>query len=122
LFILNLAVGVLTVAAISLSPLYAERLRLLKSVRIGATLVLASVAVGAASASTVGEALPGKDVLFFCLFAALLAGSVMILAGGGDDPSGDGNGGAGGDPPWWPEFEAGFRRYSRQPRHPVGRR
>jgi hypothetical protein len=122
LFIVNLAIGVMTVAAIALWPLYAERVRWLGSARIGATLVLASITLGAASASRLARSLPPRNGLFFGLFAGLLLGSFLILAdeGGGDDSDG-GPDDPGGDPPWWPDFEAGFRSYARQPRYPVGR-
>ena len=63
-----------------------------------------------------------KDELFLCLFALLLLGTLLILADEpddrGDDPDGH-HDDSDGDPPWWPEFEAGFSNYTRQPRSPV---
>src|SRR4051812_41367379 len=113
----------MSVAAISLSPLYAERLHILRSTRVGATLVIASLAIGGASLSGLDSALPPKDELFCGLFAALLLGSFMILAGSGDDDedNGEPDRERDGDPPWWPEFEAGFRQYARRPRRPLTR-
>jgi hypothetical protein len=125
LFIFTLAVGTATVGAISLSPLYARRLRVVRSSRLGAALVAGAIAVGVASVAGSGRPLPPTDELFLCLFALLLMGALLLL---GDDPDehGDDEDGRGedsdGDPPWWPEFEAGFRGYARRPRSPVASR
>ena len=120
MFIVNLAAGALTVAAISLSPLYARRVRLARSARLGVTLVVLAIALGAASVAST-DGLPPKDGLFLCLFAMLLLGSLLILADPGDGPDDDDERGPDGEPPWWPEFEDGFRRYARRTRVPVGR-
>jgi hypothetical protein len=121
-FLVTLAVGAVTVAAISLSPFYVRRFRLPSSARFGAALVAASVGLGAVSVSTPGGALAPSDQLFLCLFATLLLGALLILGDNpdeGDDDSGGGPDDSDGDPPWWPEFESGFRSYVGRPRHPV---
>jgi hypothetical protein len=124
LFIFTFAVGTATVAAIALSPLYAPRLRVLSSSRVGMALVGTSILLGAFAFATSGGLVAPKDELFLCLFALLLLGTLLILADGPDerdDHGGDGDD-SDGDPPWWPEFEAGFSSYTRQPRSPVATR
>jgi len=119
-FLVTVAAGAVTIAAISLSPLYIRRIRLVSSARLGTGLVAGSDVLGAVSVSTSGRALPPRDELFLCLFAALLLGALLIL---GDDPDGwrddpDGRrGDSDDDPPWWPEFEAGFSRHVAQRRY-----
>ena len=73
LFIFTFAVGTATVAAIALSPLYAPRLRVSSSSRLGAVLVGTVDLLGALSVVTSGGVVPPKDELFLCLFALLLA-------------------------------------------------
>jgi hypothetical protein len=122
LFIFTLAVGTTTVAAISLSPLWARRVSLVKSSsRLGTALVASSITVGAASVTTSWRILSPKDALFLCLFVILLLGTVLILGDtDSQDDGGDGRGdGSDDDPPWWPEFESGFSQYVRRPRSPV---
>jgi hypothetical protein len=122
LFIVTCAAGTATVAAIALAPLYARRLRLGGSSRLGTALVVASILCGAASVAASGAAMPPKDELFLFLFALLLLGTLLILGDEPDEGGDDGDGrhdGSDGDPPWWPEFEAGFRHYARRPRSPV---
>jgi hypothetical protein len=122
LFVVTLAVGTATVAAISLSPLYARRVHLVRSSRLGTGLVIVALALGALSLATSGYAVASKDELFLCLFGVLLLGTLLIL---GEDPDERGGGPDGlgenpeGDPPWWPEFEADFSSYARRPRSPV---
>jgi hypothetical protein len=124
LFIFTFAVGTATVAAIALSPLYAPRLKVMSSSRIGSALVATALLLGVFSAATSGGFGAAKDELFLCLFALLLLGTLLILADDPedrDDPDGR-DGDSDGDPPWWPEFEAGFSHYTRQPRSPVASR
>lgn len=124
MFIFTFAVGTATVAAIALSPLYAARLRVLSSSRLGTVLVGAALVLGAFTVLTSGGVVAPKDELFLCLFALLLLGTLLIIADDPDDR--DDHGGrhddSDGDPPWWPEFEAGFKSYARQPRRPVATR
>ena len=125
MFIFTFAVGTATVAAIALSPLYASRLNMmsssrLKSSRLGAMLVVAAMLLGA-FAVTSGGVMRARDELFLCLFALLFLGALLILADGSDGRDGH-HDDTDGDPPWWPEFEAGFKSYSRQRRPPVATR
>ena len=125
MFIFTFAVGTATVAAIALSPLYAPRLKLASSSRLGAGLVGTSIFLGAAFVATSGHLVGPNNELFLCLFALLLVGTVLILA---DDPEDRGDDwddrrdGSDGDPPWWPEFEAGFSHYVRNRRSPIATR
>jgi hypothetical protein len=121
LFIFTFAVGTATVAAIALSPLYASRLKVMSSSRIGTALVGTAMLLGAFSVATSGGPIAPKDALFLCLFALLLLGTLLILAEDpeDDDDTGGHHDGSDDDPPWWPEFEAGFSQYTRQPRSPV---
>jgi hypothetical protein len=124
LFIFTFAVGTATVAAIALSPLYAARLKAMSSSRVGTVLVGGALVLGVFSVLTSGGAIAPKDELFLCLFALLLLGTLLIIADDPedrDDPGGHQDG-SDGDPPWWPEFEAGFKSYTRQPRRPIATR
>src|SRR5262245_14137191 len=124
MFIFTVAVGSATVAAISLSPLYARRFRLVSSSRLGTVLVAVSIVLGGISVATSGFLAP-KDELFLCLFAVLLLGTVLIVGDGPDERGDDGDGSrdnSDDDPPWWPEFEKGFSHYTRQPRSPIASR
>ena len=123
MFIFTFAVGTATVAAIALSPLYAPRLKVSNSSRLGAALVGTSILLGAFAVGISGAMVAPKDELFLCLFALLLLGTLLILADEPDsrDP-GDPHDDSDGDPPWWPEFEAGFSSYTRQPRSPAASR
>ena len=125
MFVVTLAVGAVTVAAISLSPLYARRVRLVRSARLGTALVAGSIALGASSVATSGWPLLPRDELFLCLFAALLLGTLLILGDDAEEGPDDPNGwldDSGGDPPWWPEFEAGFSRHVGRRRYPAASR
>jgi hypothetical protein len=119
LFIFTVAAGSATIAAISLSPLYARRFRL-RSSRLGLVLVAVAIVLGAGSMVTTGGVVAPKDELFLCLFAVLLLGTLMILGDDPDERDDDGRRDDSDDePPWWPEFEKGFSQYARRPRSPV---
>ena len=124
MFIFTLGVGATTVAAISLSPLWARHFSLARSSsRLGTALVAASITLAAASSATSWRILSPKDELFLCLFVGLLLGTVLILGDTGSDDDSDGRGdGSDDDPPWWPEFESGFSQYAKRPRSPVTNR
>ncbi len=127
MFLFTLALGVCIVAAILLSPLYIQRVGLVKSpargaisfTSLGAALVTASLGLAALAVSLPGGRLQGNDALFVFLFVLLLIGSLLILVG--DDPD-DEDEGPDADPPWWPEFEAGFRHHLSRQRPPVSTR
>jgi hypothetical protein len=112
-YIATLVVGVAVVAAISLSPLYAHRVRLTRSTPLGLGLVFA--ATGLASLA-VSRDVPPADEAFLGAFVLLLLGALLMLR---DDPD-DHRESDDDEPPWWPEFEADFRRYERR-RHPLRR-
>jgi hypothetical protein len=118
-FVVTVAAGASTVAAIALAPLYARRIGLRRSLGVGLTLVAASLALGAGSVARL-HGLPPKDALFPCLFAMLLLGSLLILADprrrrddGSEDDAPDE------DPPWWPDFEIALKRSARKQREPL---
>jgi hypothetical protein len=121
-FVATLIVGIAAVAAISAAPLFAGRLPFRPSPLVGASLVLAAIGLGCCAAGGGGAVVPLRQELFLCAFAALVAGALFLLAGGGGDDRGGGAREDDGDPPWWPEFEEGFRSYSRHPRVPVAGR
>jgi hypothetical protein len=128
LFAFTVAIGMGTVAAISLSPLYARRLQLSRRPsRVGLTVIGVAILLGGTSIASADQLLPARDGLFLSLFALLLLGTLLILGddpgarGDDDDRPGDGPDGDA-DPPWWPEFEAGFSQYARRPRAPVASR
>jgi hypothetical protein len=115
-FLVTLAAGAATIAAISLSPLYARRLRVRgphpgRSARLGAVLVASSITLGALSFSTSGRDLPPRDQFFLLLFGLFFVGAVLILSDEPDEDDGGEHDDPSGDPPWWPEFEADFGRY-----------
>ena len=118
MFILTLALGIIAVAAIAASPLYADRIRPVGSARLSTAAVSLALAIplfGAASPRMGGI----RSELFLCSFVLILIAAV--LAPRGEDPDeppyrGDD------DPPWWPEFERGFRSYARRRRPPVSTR
>jgi hypothetical protein len=118
MFILTLALGVTVVSAIALSPLYARRLRLVRSARLGSAFVLLAVGLALICAAAPGAAIPPRNVLFLCVFVLMLVGALLLF---GEDPD-DGPDRADDEPPWWPEFEAGLRRYTRQHRQLIPRR
>ena len=106
-FLLTLALGLVVVPAISLSPLYARRLKLGRSTPIGCALVLVAVALVVVAASVPRNVGSNGRLLFLVAFLLLLFASLLLMA---DNESGDEDGG---EPPWWPEFESGFRRHER---------
>jgi hypothetical protein len=111
-FLVTLAFGLGVVAAISLLPFYARRLKLARSTPIGCALVLAAIAL-AVSAAVPRHPAANGGVLFLVAFFLLLFGSLLLIA---DDESDNEDGG---EPPWWPEFESGFRRHVARSRQPV---
>jgi hypothetical protein len=117
MFLLILAFGLAVVAAISLSPLYARRLRLARSAPLGTALVLAAIAVAAVSAAAPRHVGGTGRELFLGAFFLLLFGSLLLIAD--DEPGGEDGGG---EPPWWPEFESSFRRYAARSRRPISGR
>ena len=118
MFAATLGIGVAVVLAISTAPLYASRVPVTRSIRLGASLVLAAAGVLCCCAAS--GTLPLRPLLALTAFLLFLVGSLLLLADDGDEP--DGAGGDDGDPSWWPEFEAGFRRYASRPRQPVAGR
>jgi hypothetical protein len=111
--IFTLAVGLAVVPAIALSPLYAGRLRLVRSARLGTAFVLAAVGL-----ALIGAAAPGaapRNQLFVCAFVLMLIGALLIGKEEPEDPPGPSSD----DPPWWPEFEAELRSYTRRHRQPI---
>jgi hypothetical protein len=125
LFIFTFAIGTTTVAAIALSPLYAPRLKVTGSSRLGLGLVGAAIVLGTTTVASSGRLATSKDEVFLSLFGLLLAGTLLILADDPDDRDDDGGRGRDdfdGDPPWWPDFEDGFREYTRRRRSPIATR
>jgi hypothetical protein len=120
MFLATVVVGVCAVAAITVAPLYVDRLPLRRSPALGMTLVFAAVGIACLAVRNASGAVPLRAELVLFAFPALLAGTLLLLARD-DDRNDGGSSGRDGDPPWWPEFEDSFRRYSRRPRVPVGR-
>lgn len=120
MFLATLGIGVAVVLAISTAPLYASRVPVTRSSRLGASLVLAAAGVLCCCAAAPSGTLPLRPLLALTAFLLFLVGSLLLLADDGDEP--DGAEGDDGDPSWWPEFEAGFRRYANRPRQPVAGR
>jgi len=119
-FAATLGIGVAVVLAISAAPLYASRVPVTRSIGLGASLVLAAAGVLCCSAAAPSGTLPLRPLFALIAFLLFLVGSLLLLAEDGGEP--DGPGGDDGDPSWWPEFEAGFRRYASRPRQPVAGR
>ncbi len=121
MFLATLAIAVACVLATSLAPLYSARVPLRRSVVWGSSLVLAAVGILCCCAGAPSGTVPFRGLLSLAAFPLFLAGSLLLLADEGDDPGGgDGDGDEG--PWWWPEFEAGFRRYAARPRQPIAGR
>ena len=119
MFLATLAIAVACVLAISVAPLYSGRVPLRRSVGLGSSLVLAAAAILGCCAGAPSGSVPFRGPLSLAAFPLFLAGSLLLLADEGDEPgSGDGDEG----PWWWPEFEAGFRRYAARPRQPIAGR
>jgi hypothetical protein len=111
MFPLTLALGLAVVAAIALSPLYAPRLELARSIPLGSALVLAAIAFAVAWAVAPHHAGTSGRALLPVAFFLLLVGSLLLIA---DDEPGDDAYGP--EPPWWPGFESDFRRYAARSR------
>jgi uncharacterized membrane protein len=115
-FTVTLGIGLVVVAAVSLTPMYAGRVVLpRRSAEVGALLVLSSVALTAPSALWQTSALPSRNLTFLVSFGLLLLGALLLMRsdedeGGGTDPD---------EPPWWPSFERDLLEYTRS-RRPVG--
>jgi hypothetical protein len=104
-FTFTLAVGLVVVAAVSLSPLLVgDRLpRGLGSA--GAGLVAAALILAVPTVLVHGAA-ASRDKTFIAAFVLLLAGALLIVGSGDDDrrePGADDD-----DPSWWPSFELDF--------------
>jgi hypothetical protein len=118
-FVATLATAVACVVAIPLAPLYSVHVPLRRSVAFGSSFVLAAVAIVCCCAGTSSGTVPFRGPLSLAAFPLFLAGALFLLADEDSDP-GDGDDDDG--PSWWPEFEAGFRRYAARPRQPVAGR
>jgi hypothetical protein len=105
MFLLTLTCGVAAVVGVALSPVYVQVLRIGSAPRLGGVLIAGAATL--ALVSVLHRQHPDGRLLFLAAFVLLLAGTLLLVA------SDDGGDGAGRDdePPWWPEFEAGFRRY-----------
>jgi len=90
-----------------------------RSVALGSSFVLAAVAILCCCAGAPSGTVPFRGPLSLAAFPLFLAGSLFLLAGEDNDPGG---GDEDDDPSWWPEFEAGFRRYAARPRQPIAGR
>lgn len=109
MFMVTLALGVAVVAAIAMSPLYAGRLRPMRSARLGIALVLLAIGIATVCTAAPSAVFPVRHAVFLCVFVLMLAGALLIL---GEDPD-DWREAADDEPPWWPEFEASLTRYRR---------
>jgi hypothetical protein len=120
-FSLTLAVGLLVVAAVALSPAYVARVRLPHgSTAIGGAFVAAALLLAVPAALWHVAVLPSRNEVFLVSFALLLLGALLIVGNGPeDDPGADDE-----EPPWWPSFELDFQSYarSRRPLVPSGKR
>jgi hypothetical protein len=118
-FVVTIAVGLVVVAAVSLSPLYADDALLpQRSSNVGGTLVAAALLLGVVSSLL--DAPAPRSCGFLLAFVLLLVGAMLLL--GGDEDDGPEPGDADDDPPWWPAFETGFRSYVQAQRRPAPRR
>ena len=116
MFILTLAFGVIALAAIALSPLYAGRLRRFGSVRLGAAFISLAVGIAVVCAATPGTSVATKSELFLCSFVLMLVGAALVVRDSDDPGDDEPRDWSDGEPPWWPEFEEGFRSYARRRR------
>jgi hypothetical protein len=120
-FAFTLAVGLLVVAAVALSPAYVTRVQVPeRSEAIGAAFVAAALLLALPAALWGVAVLPSRSELFLVAFALLLLGALLIVGHEpDDDPGADDD-----EPPWWPSFEHDFWSYarSRRPLVPSGRR
>jgi len=116
MFVPTLALGVIAVAAIALSPLYAGRLRPFGSVPLGTACISLAVGIAVVCLATPRTSGAIRSELFLGAFVLMLVGAVLVLRAG-DEPSDDEpRDWTDGEPPWWPEFEEGFRSYARRRR------
>ena len=119
-FTLTLAVGLVVVVAVSLSPLLVGDRRLPASLAsAGAGLVVASVLLALPAALLHGP-VASRDKSFIAAFVLLLVGGLLLVGAGGDDRRGPDDGDD--DPSWWPSFELDFRVYARDRRPLAPRR
>jgi drug/metabolite transporter (DMT)-like permease len=120
-FALTLAVGLLVVAAVALSPGYVARVRLpRRSTALGAAFVVAALLFALPTTLWHLALLPSRNEVFLVSFVLLLLGALLIVGSEPeDDPGADDD-----EPPWWPSFELDFRSYarSRRPLVPSGKR
>lgn len=112
MFLLTLTCGIVAVVAVALSPTYVRAVRIGSAPRLGGVLIVASATLALVAAAHRRH--PDGRALFLVAFVLLLAGALLVVA----DDTGEDSDGGDGEPPWWPEFEAGFRRYARRPRTP----
>jgi len=120
-FAFTLAVGLLVVAAVALSPAYVGRVQLPRhSTAIGTAFVTAALLLAAPVAIWHVTLLPSRNEVFLVSFVLLLLGTLLIVGTGPEDDPGEGDD----EPPWWPSFELDFWSYtrSRRPLAPTGRR
>jgi hypothetical protein len=112
-FLVTLAVGLVVIAAISLSPLYAGRVRLPRgSAVLGAGLVASALGLAVAAALWQAAMVPSRNGAFLAAFVLLFLGALLIVrTDEGDDPGADAD-----EPPWWPSFELDYRSYARRQR------
>jgi hypothetical protein len=120
-FAFTLAVGLLVVAAVALSPAYVARVQLPRhSTAIGTAFVTAALLLAAPAAVWQVTLLPSRNEVFLVSFVLLLLGTLLIVGTGPEDDHGE----DGDEPPWWPSFELDFWSYtrSRRPLVPSGKR
>jgi hypothetical protein len=116
MFPVTLAIGVAAVAAIALSPFYADRVRPFGSVRLGAALIVVAVGIGLLCVATPGTSVAARSELFLCSFILMLVGAVLVLREGDDPDEHELLDRPDDEPPWWPDFEENFRSYARRGR------
>ena len=116
MFILTLTLGVVAVAAIALSPLYGGGLRRFGSVRLGAAFISLAVGIAVVCAATPGTPVAAKSELFLCSFVLMVVGAALVVRDSDDPDDEEPRDWSGGEPPWWPEFEEGFKSYTRRRR------
>jgi len=118
---MTLAVGLLVVAAVALSPGYVARVRLpRRSTAIGTAFVVVALLLALATTLWHVALLPSRNEAFLVSFVLLLLGALLIVGGGEEDgPGADDD-----EPRWWPSFELDFQSYarSRRPLAPSGKR
>jgi hypothetical protein len=121
-FAFTLAVGLLVVAAVAVSPAYVARVQVPeRSEAIGAAFVAAALLLAVPAALWQVAVLQSRSEVFLVAFALFLLGAILIV---GNDPDDDPGADDDEEPPWWPSFEHDFWNYarSRRPLVPSGRR